>query len=202
MKRSFSRAAMACESVVMKFAAIHWARFASMLSEASRASASATKRCASSAVGAAGGTGCGSACGIVCMVSVEAAVVSAGVPVVAHAALSASVTSPTRMFVKRMSPPDVKGAKVYLRSQRRAPVVRIIRCMRKTTALFLILLSTATYATAATQRHRIVNLPTAPQVTLSGQVVDLGDSSAVVQVEVSGGPNRFARTGSDGKFTL
>jgi len=74
--------------------------------------------------------------------------------------------------------------------------------MRKTTALFLILLSTATFANAATQRHRIVNLPTAPQVTLSGQVVDLGDSSAVVQVEVAGGPNRFARTGSDGKFTL
>lgn len=74
--------------------------------------------------------------------------------------------------------------------------------MRKTTSLFLILLFAATLANAATQRHRIVNLPTAPPVTLTGQVLDATDGSAVVQVEVSAGPHRFTRTGTDGKFTL
>lgn len=74
--------------------------------------------------------------------------------------------------------------------------------MRKTIPLFLILLSSASLADAATQRHRIVNLPTAPPVTLTGQVLDAADGSPVVQVEVSAGPHRFARTGTDGKFTL
>lgn len=74
--------------------------------------------------------------------------------------------------------------------------------MRKTTSLFLIFLSSATLAAAAPQRHRIVNLPTAPPVTLTGQVLDATDGSAVVQVEVSAGPHRFARTDGEGKFTL
>lgn len=74
--------------------------------------------------------------------------------------------------------------------------------MRKTTSLFLIVLFSAALADAATQRHRIVNLPTAPPVTLTGQVLDSTDGSAVVQVEVSAGPHRFTRTGTDGKFTL
>lgn len=74
--------------------------------------------------------------------------------------------------------------------------------MPKTTVLFLILLSSTTIANAANQRQRIVGLPTAPPVTLTGQVLDLVGGGPVVQVEVAGGPNRFVRTGADGKFTL
>jgi hypothetical protein len=71
--------------------------------------------------------------------------------------------------------------------------------MHKTISLLTLLFLIG--STAQAQRSRIVNLPSAPQVTLNGQVTEIGTGQPVTDVEVSG-QGRFTRTNAEGKFTM
>ena len=78
--------------------------------------------------------------------------------------------------------------------------MRIIRRMRKTTLFFLLVLI-ASSAPAAASRQRIINRPTGPQATLSGQTRDAVTDATAVSIEVEG-PRRYATTDAEGKFTM
>lgn len=71
--------------------------------------------------------------------------------------------------------------------------------MRKTTLLIVFLLSASSLLAAG--RHRIVGLPTAPPVTVNGQIVDAATKQPVAFVEVQGARDTL-RADETGKFSI